>query len=340
MRYWTTLATVALIVNIIFLTAYLNVCNHNSKPFLLRSRSNELYDQFEYEEEVDGALLDLPEFKYLISKSECNFDISDDIIPYFIIAVNSNPLNKEMRQTIRESWGSFAKYVQIFFFLGDAESGEIQRQIEMEDQEFSDIIQGNFVDCQHNLAYKHVMMLKWFTETCDTSKYLAKVDDDVFVNIPAIYDFLSENRNTSDFLMGDYHKPSKCPRNGTWAVTYEEYPSSFYPAYATRHSIIYSRDVVNKLFKESHLVKYFWVEDVFVTGILRIQTNIDISPISKYILTNESLSDMREKTINLPSPANFIFSMPQMTIHDQILLWERTEWYRMGETGESENQTE
>lgn len=335
MRYWTLLATVTLIGNIIFLAIYLKFYNLNNSPISRHEIPYAIYDQpdsaFEYADEFDGKLLDMADFKYLISKSECHFDSSNEVIPNFIIAVNSNPLNKEMRQTIRDSWGNLEKNVHVLFFLGAVESEHTQNGIVAEDREFNDIIQGNFVDSRHNLAYKHVMMLKWFSENCATAKYLVKSDDDVFANVPAICDFLVENQNSTDFLMGDYREPEQCPRNGSWAVTYEEYASDFYPAYATRHAIIYSRDVVDRLFDESHLVNFFWVEDVFVTGLLRTQINVDIVPMRKYILTNNSLVDMRERTINLPDPPNFMFSLPQLTVHDQLLLWERTEWYRLGQ---------
>lgn len=278
-----------------------------------------------------NTLLDSVNFKYLISISECKFLNKGDSKPFVIIAVNSNPTEKEMRQTIRDSWGHYAANVKTYFFLGRVHSDQIQQDVEAEDTEFGDIIQGNFIDNQRTFAYKHVMMLKWFSECCADAKYLIKMDDDVFANVPAINDFLRTNPIQTNLLMGKYQDPKLCPRNGTWAVSRVEYASDFYPTYAARHSIIYSRDVAIKLLNESNLVNFFWVEDVFVTGILRTQINIDITPLDKYILNETSLPEMKEASMNLPNPPNFMFSLPELTISDQLLIWERTEWYRLGE---------
>lgn len=314
------LATLVLIANTVFLLRYLINSRLDDNGLLIPQFFDDIND------DDSGILADRTDFKYLISKSGCKFKSSND--PNFIIAVNSNPLSKKMRQTIRDSWANYGKNDQTIFFLGAVESDQIQKEIEAEDFEFGDIIQGNFIDNEHNLTYKHLMILKW-SKNCYDAKYLIKIDDDVFANVPAIGDFLTENPISTNFLMGAYHEPEHCPRDGNAKITYEEYASDYYPAYAEKHSVIYSIDVAAKLFYKSHLVNFFWVEDVFVTGILRSQINVDIESIDKYILTLNSLTDMRIRTLNLPSPTNFMFSLPNLTFQDQIMLWERTEWYRL-----------
>lgn len=319
------MATIFLISNFVFLLQYLIKSKLDNDGFIIPEYFAKITD------DGYGILADKTNFKYLISKSKCQFKNSNDSHPNILIAVNSNPIAKEMRQTIRDSWGSYDKNVQTLFFLAAVESDEIQKEIENENDEFGDIIQGNFIDNQRHSAYKHLMILKWCIENCLGAKYLIKIDDDVFANPPAIVDFLTANRQPMNFIMGAYHEPEHCPRNGASKVTYEEYASDYYPAYAETHSIIYSRDVAAKLFYKSHLVNFFWVEDVFITGILRSQINVDIESINKYILTMDSLIEMRQRSINLPKPTDFMFSMPNLTMQDQFMLWERTEWYRLGE---------
>lgn len=320
-RYFLYLAIFIFIANIAFLFKYFTSLNTNKNHLLSNDVSNIYEDN----------LADLKHFKYLISKSECIFEDPIEVPPLFVLAVNSNPINKEMRQTIRCTWGQYHKGAKTYFFLGATESDQIQQDLVAEDEEFGDIIQGNFIDDKHHLAYKHIMMLKWFTENCALAEYMIKLDDDVFAHVPAIYDFLFDNYATTNFLMGIYHEPEHCPRDGPDLITRDEYASDFYPSYAERHFIIYSRDVVAELLHETQLVEFFWVEDVFVTGILRSQINVNIISIQNYLLTDESLDDMRETSINLPHPPNFMLSKSNMGIEDQLLLWERTEWYRLGE---------
>lgn len=320
------LAVIILIINVVFLYQYLINSKFDENGFLIPKFFDDSF--VVYDDDV-GLLADKTSFKYLIPDCKCKFEGSN---PSIIIAINSNSLAKKMRQTIRDSWGKYDKNVQTIFFLGAVESDQIQKEIEDENKEFNDIVQGNFIDTQRNLGYKHLMIFKWCVENCSRLlKYVIKIDDDVFANVPAIVDFLAENKNSSNFLMGVYHSPELCPRLGDAKVTFEEYASDYYPAYAERHSIIYSIDVAAKLFYKSHLVEYFWVEDVYVTGILRSQINVEIEPSDKYILSAHSLAHMRERSVNLPNPTNFMFSPPNLTVQDQLLLWERTEWYRLGE---------
>ncbi|XP_055295181.1 beta-1,3-galactosyltransferase 5-like [Sitodiplosis mosellana] len=319
------LATVVLIGNIVFLLRYLMNARLDEREFL----NPQLFDDIKND---GGILADRNQFKYLIANTECRFESSNDPHPNFIIAVNSNPRAKEMRQTIRDSWGSYEKSAKTIFFLGVVDSEQIQEEIEAEYAEFGDIVQGNFIDHQRNLTIKHLMILNWSVVNCLNAKYLIKIDDNVFANVPAIGDFLAQNPLTKNFLMGTYHEPELCPREGDSKVTHEEYASDYYPAYAEGHSIIYSMDVAVMLCYKSNFVEFFWVEDVFITGILRSQINVDIEPSEKYILTRESLIDMRQTTLNLPTPMNFMFSLPNLIISDQIMLWDRTEWYRLGET--------
>lgn len=320
-RYWTILVTLLLIANIVYLIQYLSKSRLDKNGFLVLNSVDKAHD-------VHGILGNKEDFKFLLLKSDCKFKIPNVDGPKFIIAVDSHPLAKEMRQAIRDSWGSYEKSAQTIFFLGTVESDQIQREIEVESREFNDIVQGNFIDSLHS-SYKHLMILKWYVENCSEAQYLIKIDDHVFANVPAIHDFLEKNPIKTSFLMGRYHEPERCPRIGTAKVTFEEYASDFYPAYAERYYIIYSKDVAQKLFYMSYMVIYFWVEDVFICGILRSLINIDIEPIDDYILTKESLDDMRVTTIHLPNPKNFMFSLPNIIVEDQHMLWERTEWYRI-----------
>ena len=46
-----------------------------------------------------------------------------------------------------------------------------------------DILQWDFVDTYHNLTMKSIMTLKWASSSCPTTKFVVKMDDDVFFNV-------------------------------------------------------------------------------------------------------------------------------------------------------------
>ena len=66
------------------------------------------------------------------------------------------------------------------------------------------MIQENFLDSYHNLTYKSVMWLRWTAEYCPKAKYLLKMDDDIFVNIFKMVDWLKmlEKKNSLKNIKG------------------------------------------------------------------------------------------------------------------------------------------
>lgn len=52
-----------------------------------------------------------------------------------------------------------------------------------------DILQGDFNDSYDNLVFKSAAILDHFTNGC-SAQYLLKTDDDIFVNVPALTQFL------------------------------------------------------------------------------------------------------------------------------------------------------
>lgn len=56
-----------------------------------------------------------------------------------------------------------------------------------------DIAQGNSLDTYRNLTYKTIMCLKYAKCHCKNAKYVLKVDDDLFVNVPQMISFLEND---------------------------------------------------------------------------------------------------------------------------------------------------
>ena len=47
-----------------------------------------------------------------------------------------------------------------------------------------------------------------------------------------------------------------------------DYSGEFYPTYCSGAAYILTMDLVPKLLNESYMTRFFWVDDVYVTGIL------------------------------------------------------------------------
>jgi len=116
-----------------------------------------------------------------------------------------------------------------------------------------------------------VAALQWISEHCDHAKYIMKTDDDVFVNMFALLHHLHDL-----YVHGFRWRLFAClvvwsahaRRDGKWRITTEEFPDDLYPPYCSGMGYVFSTDVAVAMYRVSFYVKFFWVDDVFVSGIL------------------------------------------------------------------------
>lgn len=87
--------------------------------------------------------------------------------------------------------------------------------LKVESEHFGDIIQEHFIDSYNNLTLKSIQMLKITSCYCSNStKYLLKIDDDMFVNVPRLVNWLVKTNISSGLLTGKLicgAKPIKNP---------------------------------------------------------------------------------------------------------------------------------
>lgn len=198
----------------------------------------------------------------------------------FIIIVHTAPNHFERRRTIRETWANKNFYekisVRIIFLLGKPNSDKLQFAIENENLIYRDLIQGNFRDSYQNLTHKGVLGFRWLSENCQHSKMVIKVDDDVYVNIFKLYTEIFpkyhsksryilchvRNKNTSPIVR------SKDPQK--WKVKDDEFQGlRYYPTtYCNGYVVFISTDLVRAMYQASFSTPFFWVDDVYLYGLL------------------------------------------------------------------------
>ncbi|KAK9874426.1 hypothetical protein WA026_002770 [Henosepilachna vigintioctopunctata] len=159
-----------------------------------------------------------------------------------------------------------------------------QKSVEDEARRYNDIVQGNFQEAYRNLTYKHVMGLKWVSQYCSKTKFVIKMDDDIIVNILKTMNLLNQWNAEKEFIAGYILKGLKAKRlkANKWFVTREEYPANIYPPFASGWFYITTPKVCTKLLKLTDSEKYFWIDDVFVTGILAEKIHIKKYDIKGY----------------------------------------------------------
>lgn len=273
-----------------------NMIRYSKIAYTLRTAKNSIYiyPMHDLPEDDYFRLIDISNFSFNLVSNACN---SSDIL--LLVVVHSSPNNFAKRKTIRETWGQPSAKIRLVFMMGLVKSKGLQNRLKQESEMYHDITQGNFVDRYNQLTYKHVMSLKYAIYHCFQAKYVLKTDDDVFVNMPNMMLFLREVLSpygATDLLIcqSDIH-PKVIRSDGVkWSVSYKEYPKEEYPTYCKGWAILYSPDVLFALYREAPKNKYFWIDDVYVTGILAekvhvVHTNVWRWPL---IMSNRSFYEV------------------------------------------------
>ncbi|XP_016983628.2 UDP-GlcNAc:betaGal beta-1,3-N-acetylglucosaminyltransferase 7 [Drosophila rhopaloa] len=274
-------------------------------------------------------LMDLPNFVYLMDQPACDKDVQ------VLVLVHSAVRNIDKRRIIRQTWAD-RSYIDhtplrvIFLVGGVGENAEKWQQfLGRENHLHGDLIQGNFDDAYRNMTYKHVMALKWFNEKCAHAQLLVKVDDDVFMNTPQLVKYLATPSLPEhsmlldpDLLLCRSVNRSRVKRTfrSKWRVTYKEYPNRFYPEYCPGMAIVYAPDVVRRLFEAAQKAKYFWVDDVLITGILAEETGTKITKL-KYYLEQKDVRKLLGGGADLEEPP-FLFTNHAILPDESMAIWQ------------------
>lgn len=114
------------------------------------------------------------------------------------------------------------------------------------------------------------MGLHWASINCDKSKFILKVDDDTVFNLEKTYQLLKTLNHSSNFFMGWFLNNTRPRRNkkSKWYVSWHEYSRTKYPLYLSGWYYITTPRVAAMVCDEAIYHPFFWIDDVFVTGIL------------------------------------------------------------------------
>lgn len=162
--------------------------------------------------------------------------------------------------------------VKVIFLLG-LSTPQLQSKLTEEQQLNGDLVQGNFIDSYRNLTYKHLMGYKWILTNCPQTTYIVKVDDDSFVDVIQLFQLMNTiygDQATGVLACSVWPAGSTPQREQSqkWAVNWREYPYDFYPAYCGGLAYVVSPDVARDLLAASRHLPFFWIDDLYVTGLL------------------------------------------------------------------------
>ncbi|KAK1896933.1 UDP-GlcNAc:betaGal beta-13-N-acetylglucosaminyltransferase 7 [Dissostichus eleginoides] len=205
---------------------------------------------------------------------------------YLLMIIKSVATQHDRREVIRKTWGKEqvidGKRVKTLFLLGKpssvAERANHQKLVEYEDYIYGDILQWDFLDSFFNLTLKETHFLKWFHTYCPSVRYVFKGDDDVFVSVDNIFEFLEGSNQANNLFVGDVivkAKPIRKKEN-KYYIPLALYNKTHYPPYAGGGGFLMDGNLARRLYFVADTLELYPIDDVFLGMCLEV---LQVTPI-------------------------------------------------------------
>ncbi|XP_069129730.1 beta-1,3-galactosyltransferase 5-like isoform X1 [Argopecten irradians] len=198
--------------------------------------------------------------------------------PGLLVIVHTAVDHFKRRRAIRETWANknilINHGLRIVFMFGLTSNKNTEIMLENESVVHGDIVQGNFQDTYHNLTHKGVLAYRWISEYCPKADLIVKVDDDMFVNIFLLLDvYFPKYKDNTRFMGCQVRHKGTSPiarDKSKWMVKRDEFKNmTHYPVtYCNGYFVIMSPSIIRELYRASFMTPFFWVDDVYLYGLL------------------------------------------------------------------------
>ena len=152
--------------------------------------------------------------------------------------------------------------------IAQSDDGVMLRSFEEE----NDVLMGDFEESYKNLALKHFYGLLWARSNCPDNTTIIKMDDDIAVNLPK----MMKKSQTIENMAGWVHQAMPVRRRASkWSLSKEEFKGDTYPDFLSGWAYAMTMHTAKKILDvglESD--NKLWIDDVWITGMLRSEANI------------------------------------------------------------------
>lgn len=205
---------------------------------------------------------------------------------YLLMVIKSVATQHDRREVIRKTWGKEqvvdGKRIKTLFLLGkssnEAERANHQKLVEYEDYIYGDILQWDFLDSFFNLTLKETHFLKWFHTYCPGVRYVFKGDDDVFVSVENIFEFLDSSKHNKNLFVGDVifkARPIRRKEN-KYYIPQAMYNKTLYPPYAGGGGFLMDGTLARRLYWAADTLELYPIDDVFLGMCLEV---LQVTPV-------------------------------------------------------------
>ncbi|CAD6999156.1 uncharacterized protein LOC101462293 [Ceratitis capitata] len=235
-----------------------------------------------------------------------------------MILISSALNHAEARLSIRQTWAHYGtrRDVSIAFVLGRTTNETVSKELSIENFIYGDMIRGNFIDSYTNLTLKTISTLEWVDLHCQKAKFILKTDDDMFINVPKLLQFIDGHSKEKRVIYGRLAKQWKPIRNkkSKYYVSTDQFSQPVFPPFTTGPAYLITSDAIHSLYERSLHQVYLKLEDVFTTGIVAQQLGI------KRVHANEFLN--RRIAFN-PCNIRKLISVHMVKSNEQFDLWKK-----------------
>lgn len=196
---------------------------------------------------------------------------------FLLLVIKSPPVNYDRREVLRKTWakerlqnGVWIRRIFISGTRGDGyEKKRLNNLLELEQREYNDILQWDFVDTHHNLTLKQILFLEWMERNCPHVHFLMNGDDDVLAHTDNMVDYLKnlkDNNGSKHLYIGQLRTQQGPVRdiNDKYYVPVQVYESESYPDFCSGGGFLLSGYTAHVIYKMSHSIPLLPMDDVYI----------------------------------------------------------------------------
>ena len=224
---------------------------------------------------------------------------------FLLMVIKSVATQYDRREAIRKTWGKEqvvdGKRIRTLFLLGRSANQEEklhhQKLVEFENQIYGDILQWDFEDTFFNLTLKETHFLHWFHAYCPSVRYIFKGDDDIYVSIGNMLEFLALGDHGEDLFVGDVIFKAKPIRKkeSKYYIPEALYNKTYYPPYAGGGGFIMDASVARRLHRVATTMELYPIDDVFLGMCLEV---LEVVPVKHMAFKTFGLVKNKESKLN------------------------------------------
>ncbi|XP_044056542.1 N-acetyllactosaminide beta-1,3-N-acetylglucosaminyltransferase 3-like [Siniperca chuatsi] len=196
---------------------------------------------------------------------------------FLLLVIKSSPVNYERREVLRKTWAKErlhnGVWIRRIFISGTMGTGfekeRLNKLLELEQQQYSDILQWDFDESFFNLTLKQILFLEWMERNCPNARFLLNGDDDVFANTDNMVEYLQslKDNDGSKHLFTGYLFEGQGPVRWTkskYYVPVQIQESESYPPYCGGGGFLLSGYTTLIIYNLSQSITIHPIDDVYM----------------------------------------------------------------------------